>query len=172
MSGHYTIPISGMKEGCHSFDFEIGNDFFVLFEEAEIKEGTLKAVVNAEKTSSHIDLEISINGTVNISCDRCLGIFSLPLSCDNRLLVKFGKVHDETDPDIITIPWEENELNLMQYFYEYILLALPMQRIHPVDENGKSTCDPEMISRLNKHLINNYSGTDPRWDELRKIMNN
>mgnify|MGYP000907485219 FL=1 len=143
----------------------------LLFEESEIKEGALKAVVNADKGSAHIDLSVVIEGTVNISCDRCLGIFSFPLKCDNRLLVRFGKIHDETDPDIITIPAEEPALDLMQYFFEYILLALPIQRIHPVDENGKSTCDPEMISRLNEHMINN-TGTDPRWDELRKIMNN
>ena len=172
MSGSYTIPISGLKEGSHSYYFEIGSEFLGLFEESEIREGELKASVEADRLISHIDITIRIDGTVRISCDRCLGIFSLPVSCENRLLVKFGKLHDESDPDIISLTEEENELDLSQYFYEYILLALPIQRLHPADESGNSTCDPEMIKRLNEHIINDDIGTDPRWDELKKIMNN
>jgi uncharacterized metal-binding protein YceD (DUF177 family) len=172
MSGSFTIPISGLKEGSHSFDFEIGNEFFDLFEESEIRKGELKASVEADRRASHIDIMIRIDGTVMISCDRCLGIFSLPLSCENRLLVKFGKLHVESDPDIISMAAEEDELDLSQYFYEYILLSLPIQRLHPSDESGNSTCDPEMIKRLNEHIINDDIGTDPRWDELKKIMNN
>lgn len=160
-----------MKKGCHNFNFKIGNDFFALFEESEIKEAALNVVVKADKASSHIDLNVVIDGIVNVSCDRCLGVFSFPLKCDYRLLVKFGKVHDETDPDIITLPAEESELDLMHYFFEYIILALPIQRIHPVDENGNSTCDPEMINKLNRHMINIIS-TVSCWDELKKIMNN
>ncbi len=161
-----------MNEDSRCFDFEIGNDFFARFEGAEISEGELKVLVKANKGPAHIDLTILIDGAVNISCDRCLGIFPFPVNCRNSLLVKFGRKHDESDPDIIIVSEEENELNLMQYFYEYIILALPIQRIHPTDENGNNTCDPEMISRLNRHLKNNNSGTDPRWDELRKITNN
>ena len=172
MSGSYTIPISGLKEGRHSYDFEIGNEFFNLFEESEIREGELKASVEADRRASHIDIAIRIDGTVRISCDRCLGVFSLPLSSENRLLVKFGKLHDESDPDIISLAAEVNELDLTQYFYEYIMLSLPIQRHHPADKRGNSTCDPEMINRLNEHIIKDDVGADPRWDELKKIMNN
>jgi len=172
MSGSYTIPISGMKEGYHRFEFEIGDAFFNFFEASEVKEGSLAVTVNATRISSHIDFNILIDGLVKISCDRCLGIFELPVHCESRLVVHFGREHDESDPDIITLSPEEHDLDLMQYFYEYIVLALPIQRVHPVDEAGNSTCDPEMISRLTEHMISDVNGKDPRWDNLRKIMNN
>ena len=172
MSGSYTIPISGLKEGCHSHKFELGKEFFGLFEESEIREGELIVSVEADRRVSHIDIMIRIKGTVMVSCDRCLGVFSLPVNSENRLLVKFDKSHDETDPDIISMSAEETELDLTLYLYEYIQLALPIQRIHPEDEKGNSTCDPEMISKLNEHIINEDIGTDPRWDELKRIMNN
>jgi uncharacterized protein len=172
MSGSYTIPISGLKEGCHSYDFEIGDGFFDLFEGSELREGELKASVEANKMVSHIDIMIRINGTVRISCDRCLEIFSLPVCSENRLVVKSGKSHDDSDPDIISMAADDTELDLTWYFYEYILLALPIQRLHPEDENGNCTCDPEMIKKLNEHIINDDIGTDPRWDELKRIMNN
>jgi uncharacterized protein len=172
MSGIYSIPISGLKEGKHSYDFEIGKEFFEQFEESEIKEGKLTVIVEADKRSSHADLAVKISGEVSISCDRCLGVFSQPVSCENRLLVKFGKVYDERDPDIITIPADENELDMTQYFYEYILLALPIQRMHPNDRNGKSKCDPEMLQKLKEHVSSEEERNDPRWDDLKKLMNN
>jgi uncharacterized metal-binding protein YceD (DUF177 family) len=172
MSGLFTIPLGGLKEGRHCYDFEINKEFFEQFEESDVKEGTLKAIVEADKRTSHIDLSVKINGVVNLSCDRCLGVFSQPVDCENRLLIKFGKIHDESDPDIITVPVDEHELDMKQYFYEYILLALPIQRIHPEDENGNSTCDPEMMKKLQEHIVNEENGADPRWDELKKLMNN
>ena len=60
MSGLYALPISGLKEGRHYFDFEINKEFFEQFEESEVKEGNLKAVIEAEKRSTHIDLVIRI----------------------------------------------------------------------------------------------------------------
>jgi uncharacterized protein len=172
MSGIFAIPISGLKEGRHYYDFEINKEFFDQFDDSEIKEGEIKAVINADKRATHIDFDIKISGFVRILCDRCLGEFLQPVDCENKLLVKFGKVHDESDPEIITIPVDENELDLKQYFYEYILLALPIQRIHPDDKNGKSTCDPEMLEKLQEHIVNEDKRNDPRWDDLKKLMNN
>jgi len=172
MSGIYTIPVSGLKEGRYNYDFEIDKEFFDQFEGSEIREGTLKAAVEADKKSSHMDLNIRIEGMIRISCDRCLGIFSLPVHCENRLIVKFGRTHDESDPDIFTIPPDEYELDLQQYFYENILLALPIQRVHAADKDGNSTCDPEMLKKLKEHIVSGENSNDPRWDELKKIINN
>ncbi|NMC37740.1 MAG: DUF177 domain-containing protein [Bacteroidales bacterium] len=172
MSGLYLIPIGGLKKGYHSFEFEIGNSFFDQFEESEIKEGKLTAVVELVKSASLIEMVVKITGSVKICCDRCLEMFDEPVSCENRLLVKFGKNSDDTDPEIITLPHDEHELDMRQYFYEYIHLALPIKRIHPDDDDGNSRCDPEMLSRLKEHLVDEESRADPRWDELRKLMIN
>jgi uncharacterized metal-binding protein YceD (DUF177 family) len=73
---------------------------------------------------------------------------------------------------MITIPADENDLDMKQYFYEYIVLALPIKRMHPDDSTGKRTCDPEMLEKLREHIIGEENETDPRWDELKKLMNN
>jgi uncharacterized metal-binding protein YceD (DUF177 family) len=173
MSGYLKIPISGLKPGLHIYDFEINKEFFERIEESEVKEGELKVTVEAEKRSSHIDLNIKISGRVRINCDRCLEMFYMPVECENRLLVKFGKTRDESDPDILTIPVDENELELNQYFYEFIYLAIPIKRVHPDDKNGNSTCDQDMLRRLEEHIvIEDENRSDPRWEELKKLMNN
>jgi uncharacterized protein len=170
MSGLYIIPLSGLKEGRHTYNFEIGKSFFGLFEGSEINEGDLTAYIELDKHSSHLDIKFTIKGTVRINCDRCLEEYSQPIDCENRLLVKTGSRWEEEDPDLISMPVDEHELDLNQYLYEYIHLALPLQRVHPVDAAGKSTCDPEMIKRISGYDGNDE--TDPRWDELKKLMNN
>jgi uncharacterized metal-binding protein YceD (DUF177 family) len=172
MSGLFTIPVGGKKDGHHIFEFEINKSFFDLFEESEIKEGELIAVAEVLKSPSHLYLDIRISGTVSICCDRCLEMFDHPVDCENRLLVKFGNVMDDSDPEIITVPHDENELDLKQYIYEFIHLALPIQRIHPDKANGGSTCDPVMLQKLKEHLVEEEGGIDPRWNELKKLMNN
>lgn len=174
MSGLYALPLSGLKEGLHTLDFEIGEEFFEEFEESEISEGRLTAIVVMEKRSMHLDLHIKISGTVMISCDRCLDIFPWPLECENRLLVKIGKIIPEDDSDIVSLSTDEHELDLMQHFYEYIHLALPIRRVHPDGEDGKSTCNPVMFKKLKELLVDeeNENHNDPRWDDLKKLMNN
>lgn len=171
MSGSYTLGFSGLKEGRHLIDFEIDNKFFDNFEESEIKEGDLKAAINLEKRSSHADLSIRITGKVKVTCDRCLDQFFYQVDCENRLLVKFGKKIEDGDPDIISLPSADQELDLRQHFYDYIHLALPIKRVHPDDAEGKSTCDPVMMKKLGEHIVEEESNSDPRWDELKKLIN-
>jgi len=171
MSGSYTIPLSGLKEGRHTIDFEIGKEFFERFDESEVEEGSLIANLELDKRSSHIDLSIRISGTVKVCCDRCLEMFLQPVDCENRLLVKFGKSLQDSDPDIITVMVDENELDMQQHFYEFIHLALPIKRVHPDDNKGNSTCDPVMLRKLEEFIVEEENQNDPRWDELKKLMN-
>lgn len=169
MSGLYAIPLAGLREGRYTYDFAIGDDFFEEFDATEVHRGDLKAEVILDKRSSHLELTINVSGTAEVMCDRCLEMFRIPVSCTNRLFVRQGKEWEETDPDMITMSPEEHEIDLRQFFYEYIHLALPLQRVHPADKQGNTTCDPEMIKKMEDYLIRNDSGSDPRWDDLKKL---
>ena len=172
MPGLYSIPLAGLKEARYTYDFKIGDDFFKAFEGSEIQRGELDAVVVLQKSSTHIELDIVINGRAEVMCDRCLETFYLPLSSVNRLVVKQEREWEEVDPDMITMPLDEHEIDLSQFFYEYIHLALPLKRIHPDDSEGRTTCNPEMIRKLEDHLISGETDYDPRWDELKKLTRN
>jgi hypothetical protein len=43
--------------------------------------------------------------------------------------------------------------------------------VHPVDKHGENTCDPVMIKKLEEFIIEEEKENDPRWDELKKLMN-
>lgn len=171
-SGQYSIPLAGLKEGSHIYEFEIENDFFTSFEGSEIVAGELAAQVNLVKRSSHIELELVLRGSVEVVCDRCLESYMQELDTRGRLLIKYGDHWEEVDDEVIIIPNGESQFELSQLIYEFAHLGLPMQRVHPDDVDGYSGCDPDMIDRINGIADEEEEGEeniDPRWKDLGKL---
>ncbi len=169
MSGLFAIPLTGLKEGRHVYDFDIDKEFFEEFEESEIKDSDIKVKANLIKRSAHMELELDLKGRVLIMCDRCLGDYWQDIESINKMLLKFGKDWDEVDDEVITIPADESNLNLNQIIYEFVNLALPIQRIHYESAEGESECDPIMLEKLDEHTIDKEENIDPRWKELGKL---
>ncbi|MDX1314350.1 MAG: DUF177 domain-containing protein [Eudoraea sp.] len=169
MSGIFTIPITGLKEGRHLYDFEVDKDFFADFEESEINDGRLKVNAVLVKRSAHMELELLVSGEALIICDRCLEEYWEEIESTQKLLVKFGEDWEEVDDEVLTIPHGESRLDLSQFIYEFAHLALPMQRFHPESESGESTCNPVMLERLEEHTTEKEDNIDPRWKELGKL---
>ena len=172
----YSIHFKGLKVGKHLFNFEVDRKFFDEFEEGEIKQGKLTVDVILTKQSQMLDLSISINGFVEVICDRCLDNFDLPISYTGAMYVKFGEEKSEEGDEIIVLTNDDNEIDLAQYIYESISLSLPIQRYHGM--NGlKGKCNKEMIEKLKSHLSNNAkkeepNDFDPRWNKLKDIKLN
>jgi uncharacterized protein len=167
---NYVIPIYGLKEGMHEYNFEVDAEFFESFENADISGGDLKVMVNLDKKSQFMKLDFHIRGTLRTTCDRCLDEFDFPLDIREKLFVRFGDESVEISDNVIVISREESRLSIAQYIYEFSALALPVKRMHPVDANGQSGCNSEMIRKLNEHLSSHKGETDPRWDALKKFM--
>ena len=53
------------------------------------------------------------------------------------------------DADFTVIQRSETVLDLAEWIYEYILLSLPIQKVHGEDSNGHSMCNPEALKYLN-----------------------
>lgn len=169
----FMISFSGLSLGKHDYEFEVGDAFFESLEFSEIRKGNVHVDMTLEKTTVMLLLNFSIKGEVTVTCDRCADEFEMPVSGENRLIVKFGSVPMEETEDIIVIPEGEHEIDVSQFIYEYIILALPLQRIHPDDEEGNSLCDPEVLKKLEEISVRQQSEeTDPRWDALKGLNDN
>jgi uncharacterized protein len=171
--GSYAIRISGLGEGDHIFSFELDRQFFALFEHSDICNGNVKATVTLEKKPGVISLHFCLEGEVEVICDRCLDNFMTGVSSTHSIFVKTGETPGEVDEDVLIIGKDEHEIEVSQYMYEFIILALPYQRIHPDDDNGKSLCNPEMLKKLDDHRAKERDSketTDPRWDALKGII--
>jgi uncharacterized metal-binding protein YceD (DUF177 family) len=87
--------------------------------------------------------------------------------------VKTGETPGEIEEDVVIIRKDDHEIEVGQIMYEFLILALPFKRIHPTDAEDNSSCNPEMIERLNAHRTQNKElndRTDPRWDTLKGII--
>jgi len=171
--GSYAVRISGLGDGDHDFLFELDQQFFALFEHPEIENGKVKAKVIFEKKAGVLALHFSLTGEVEVICDRCLESFLTPIESSQTVYVKLGDTAGEIEDDVLIIGRDEHEIEVGQYLYEFIILALPYQRIHPEDEDGNSSCDPDMLKKLEAHRAydtDQSEMTDPRWDALKGII--
>lgn len=144
----YAIPYKGLSTGKHRFEFEVDDRFFEAFENSEIKRGRARVEVELDRGSALLTLEVEIDGEVTVECDRCLEDCTLPVHYRGELVVRFSETQEEYDGEVMWLSPAETEVNLAQYIYESICLSLPYQRVHPTDENGRPTCNPEMLARF------------------------
>lgn len=144
----YSIAFKGLKTGRYHYDFQVDGEFFHAFEGSEIKDGDCRAEVDMHRAESMLTLDVKIRGAVTVECDRCLEDCSLPVDYSGELVVRFSDEIEEYDGEVMWINPGDGEVNLAQYIYESVELSLPYQRVHPDDEEGRPTCDPDMLGRF------------------------
>jgi len=168
----FDISIYKLNNGTHSFNFNIDDAFFDLFENSLIKEGDLLTEITLDKNSSHITGHFKINGMVKLICDCSLELFNYPLNVDKKLIFKYGEMDEELSDELYTINRNTQVLNVAQYIYEFIGLEVPIRKIHPKfasehdDESSffySTTEDQENNNEENNEEI------DPRWSKLKNL---
>lgn len=167
----YTIPLNGIKDGDLHFSFKADNEFFEQFTESEFKQGKFDIEVRLEKCSSLITLHLSIIGYLKVPCDRCLETFDLPVKANQKIVLKFGERTEASGQDYLVLSEDTDSVNIADYIYEFIILEVPLKRVHPEDKKGKSTCDPDMIKLLDEYSEKKNEYIDNRWNELKKLKN-
>lgn len=168
----YDIPIYGIKEGIHSYDYKVNTGFFEFFENPDLPGGELDLTLILKKSSQILELDFRFTGSLTLICDRCLEFFDYEVEFEEKLFVRFGDDFEELDDNIIVIPRDESRINIAQYIYEFAALSVPYKKVHPDTNEGKSGCKPEMLKILNELRvsdINQNETTDPRWDKLKNL---
>ncbi len=148
MDNKFIIPLNGLAAGKNEFSWQAGKEFFEAFENTEILDAELVVSAVAEKSGRWFGIDCEIDGQVKVTCDRCLEDLELPVETDIMLSVKFGdeetsEDHQEGEREIIFVPEGDAEFDMSQIIYDYVCLALPMQRHH---EEGE--CNPEAVKWL------------------------
>ncbi len=125
----FNIPFKGLSTGSHSFDFKVGETFFESFEYFEGTSGKLDVHIDLLKESNLMHLDFHLQGEVSLQCDRCLDRFNYPIEGQFLLIIKFGETFEEESDEVIIFPLTESQIDLRQYFFEYINMLLPLQKI-------------------------------------------
>lgn len=169
----FRIPVSGLKDGLHSFDFQLDSSFFECFEASPIEEGNVEVKVSFDKRPDLYVILFDIKGKVKTTCDRCLDEFFMPIENHNELMVKFDEKEHE-DADIVYILRGVPFFNIAKYIYEFINLAVPMMKTH---DDAEEDCNEEMMKYIKEHNeaieeSEEESVDKSVWDALKNFKEN
>ncbi|GAA4968122.1 DUF177 domain-containing protein [Algibacter aquimarinus] len=169
----FTIPFVGLKTGKHHFEYDIKQAFFEYFEYEDFNDVNVKLNLVLEKKTTLLELHFKISGFVNINCDLTNELYNQDIENEFDLVVKFGDEYNDENIDILILPHGSYEVNIQQYIYELIILAVPIKRVHPGVEDG--TLDSEILKKLedlspNKLKEEKDKDIDPRWNTLKKLL--
>ena len=170
----FTIPFVGLKLGLHHFNFKIEQAFFDYFEYEDFNGSNINVDVDLVKNTTLLELHFKISGTVNINCDVTNEPYDQVLKNEFDLVVNFGEAYNDENIDILVLPHGAYEVNIQQYIYELIVLAVPVKRIHPGIKDGTLHSDIlEKLKELSPGLDENKNkkeDIDPRWNTLKKLL--
>ena len=167
----FHIPFSGLKQGKHEFDYTIENKFFESFGYNEFNDVSIRLHVVLNIMSTMMELEMQAEGSVNVECDTTGEPYDQKISGSLELVVKFGDEYNDENDEILIIPHSEHRLNIAQYVYEMLVLAVPQKRVHPgvLDGTLESVALKKLEELHPKEIREDKEKIDPRWDELKKL---
>ena len=61
-----------LYEVITQYDFDIDNEFFEHFEQAEIRQAEVKVVIDLDRQQRMLIFNFDISGWLMLPCDRCL----------------------------------------------------------------------------------------------------
>ena len=166
----FDISFFGLKEGKHHFEYKIDNQFFEAFKYDEYLDTKVSVRLEFIKTPTLLELNFSTKGILKIACDVSNEPYDQQINGILSVVVKFGEVYNDDNEEILIIPYGDYQINVAQFIYEMIVLAVPSKRIHPGIEDG--TLQSPVLKKLDelqqKHK--NSDEFDPRWEELKKLI--
>jgi uncharacterized metal-binding protein YceD (DUF177 family) len=171
------LKIKTLPFGTHAVECHLDESFFNTAEQTEVRLADVDVAMQVTRKSENTyRLEIACHGTVTVPCDRCLDNLDLPVDVDYSLNVEqMGNELDDSNDELLIVPSEWRELDVAPLVRDTVLLALPMMHCHDNEED----CNPDMLEVLDSHLVeavpddednqSETTGTDPRWEALKKL---
>jgi len=169
----FDISFIGLKNGINQFEYRIENEFFDFFEYDEFYNSNIKVALSFLKKSTIFELNFVFLGWVEVTCDVTNELFKFPIDTNVDLIVKFGQEFNDENEELLIIPYADYKINVAQYIYEAVVLALPLKRIHPGVNDG--TLHSEVLDKLRELEIKETEiekdkEIDPRWNKLKNIL--
>lgn len=174
--GAYSVNIIGLSNKVHDFEFEIGDAFFRKYGSDLVSQGQFRADVALDKRETFIEASFNIKGVATLTCDRSLEPFEYPIWTKKKIVFKYGEADEELSDEIIIINRDTATLELGQYMYEFIALAIPMKKLHPKFQAEELTEDQSAEGKI-VYSSESSDDTDkkeddeidPRWNILKKL---
>lgn len=172
----FEIAWQGLKPGVSNFEYDINDNFFEP-EDAERDFKDLDALITLkfDKKNNFFLCHFDIDGSVTVPCDRCGDDFKLRLWDEFDLLIKLTGTEDaeeiDEDADVVFIPRSETVIDIRDWLYEFLMLSIPLHRVHPTKADGTEGCNPETLKLLNKLAKQEEEKKSDIWKGLEDLKN-
>ena len=152
MSGQNTniIDLTRLPIGTHRFDIQLDDGFFASVEKSEILSGQVAAKVTLNLREEDYSLNIAVQGTVSVVCDRCLDPMTLEINDEQEI---FSEDEEPNDKMVNDKKVNDKMVNLQWLAYEIVAINIPLVHCHPI-----GACNPQMDLLLHSHLC---AGQEP-----------
>lgn len=171
LKSEFSLPIKGLIDGMHQFDFQLTDSFFDIYPESLIRKGSFEVKLNLEKKPSLLVLDFETDGYINVPCDRCLKPINIPLEAEEQYLVKYAD-EDIKSEEVVFIQRDTSELNVADMMYEMIQLHLPLMNVKDCEEEDFKDCDGDMLDYLDKKDTPEDKEGNDIWGDLKNIKLN
>jgi uncharacterized metal-binding protein YceD (DUF177 family) len=167
----FRINIVGLSNKAHSFQFDLDEGFFVRYGQELISGGSFHAEVVLDKHETFINATFSVTGNAQLVCDRTLDPFDFPVVVKEQLVFKYGEEEKELSDEVIIITHKTDSIDIGQLIYEFIILQVPIRKVHPRFKGGDEDADGNIIYRSSVHDDEGMedNSVDPRWEQLKKL---
>ena len=163
------IDLKALTSDSIETDYVLEDNYFAALQDADIQQGRVNAHVSLCKAGDSFALNLTVGGSVTVTCDRCLDDMDQPVKGESHFVVKLG-IGTSEDDEILIVDENEGILDLSWIIYETIALAVPIKHVH-----APGKCNAAMTERL-EELSATRSGdeaedgaVDPRWDKLKQL---
>ena len=137
-----TLQLNELAQGKHHFNYALDDAYFRSIERSEILGGDVAAEADLVLRESDYSLHIHAQGTVQLTCDRCLAPMDYNVDVEDDILPE--EADEQTDT-----------LDLRWLTYELITINLPLVHSHPDGE-----CMQDMQILLQTHLCSTMDDPD------------
>tara|TARA_Y100000385_G_scaffold273309_1_gene315077 strand:- start:462 stop:974 length:513 start_codon:yes stop_codon:yes gene_type:complete len=167
---NFIIKLGSITNNKNYFSFDIKDQFFESFSYSDLESADITANALLEKDGKNILLKLKIDGAIHHqACDICADEISVNVAGETNIIIKKTDENLESTDEIFYIHTSDNQIDLKHLIFELIVLNAPKKRKHPLDNNGNSTCNKDMVNLVAKYTQVNDKSSDPRWDALKKI---
>ena len=129
----------------------------------------LEVTIKKEDISSY-NLKCKIAGEISgIPCDLCAESLTIPIKTAASIIIKESKDPLESTEEIIYIKPKQQRIDITHLVFEMVTLAIPLKRVHKLDERGNIACNKEMLNLVKKYFTKKPVLNDSRWDPLKEI---
>ena len=167
----FSVNIIGLSNKIHLFHFDLKDGFFGLYGKEVLSTGDFDAEVSLDKRETFIEVDFKISGYAELICDRSLEPFNHHLNIDRKVIFKYGEEPQEISDEIVIITRDQDSIDLGQFMYEFIVLSIPIKKLHPdlKNEEDDDESDERIVYSTSTEKEEINEDIDPRWEKLKKL---